>query len=68
MIVHAGTIQEYDYQVGILVVDVFDKKEEKLIWEGIRTKTIDKNPQTRVKNIPKAVQKIMAKFPVQPSK
>jgi hypothetical protein len=60
------TIQDYDYEVGTLVIDVFDAKEEKLIWEGIGTKTVDENPQTRDKNIPKAVQKIMAKFPIQP--
>ena len=61
------TIQEYDYEVGTLVVDVFDAKEEKLIWEGIGTKTVDEDPQTRDKNIPKSVQKIMARFPVQPN-
>jgi hypothetical protein len=60
------TIDEYDYQVGTLVVDVFDAKEERLIWEGIGTKTVDENPQTRDKNIPKSVMKIMTKFPVQP--
>ena len=60
------TIQDYDYQVGTLVIDVFDAKEKKLIWEGIGTKTVDEDPQTRDKNIPKSVQKIMARFPVQP--
>ena len=61
------TIQDYDYQVGTLVIDVFDAKEKKLIWEGIGTKTVDEDPQTRDKNIPKSVQKIMARFPVQPN-
>jgi hypothetical protein len=60
------TISEYDYQVGTLVIDVFDAKEQKLIWEGIGTKTVDENPQTRDKNIPKAVSAIMAQFPVKP--
>ena len=59
------SIQEYDYQVGTLIVDVFDAKEEKLIWEGIGTKTVDENPETRDKNIPKSVMKIMSKFPIQ---
>jgi len=62
---HSTThIQEYDYAVGTLVCDVFDAKEEKLIWEGIGTKTIGENPQTREKNIPKVVKAIMSKFPV----
>jgi hypothetical protein len=60
------TITEYDYQVGTLVVDVFDAKEKKLIWEGIGTKTVDENPQTRDKNIPKAVAAIMMQYPVKP--
>ena len=60
------TIQNYDYQVGTLVCDVFDAKDQKLIWEGIGTKTIAENPDKREKNIPIAVQKIMAQFPVQP--
>ncbi len=64
---HSTTsIQEYDYQVGTLVCDVFDAKDEKLIWEGIATKTVDENPQTRDKNIPKAVKALMSKFPVKP--
>lgn len=62
------TIQEYDYEVGTLVIDVFDAKEEKLIWEGIGTKTVDENPETRDKNIPKSVMKIMSQFPIQPIK
>ena len=60
------TITEYDYKVGTLVVDIFDKKEEKLIWEGIGTRTVDENPQNRDKNIPRSVAAIMSQFPVQP--
>ena len=60
------TIQEYDYQVGTLVCDVFDKQNEKLIWEGIGTGEINENPKNRDKNIPKTVQAIMSKFPVSP--
>jgi hypothetical protein len=60
------TYSEYDYQVGTLVVDVFDKKAEKLIWEGIGKKTLDDNPQTNDKNIQKTVAAIMKNYPVQP--
>lgn len=62
------TISEYDYQVGTLVCDVFDAKEEKLIWEGIGTGTINENPAKRDKSIPKTVYWIMSKYPVQPIK
>jgi hypothetical protein len=61
------TIQEYDYNVGTLVCDVFDTKDEKLIWEGIGTGEINENPKNRDKNIPKTVQAIMSKFPIPPT-
>ncbi|MEE9462972.1 MAG: DUF4136 domain-containing protein, partial [Bacteroidales bacterium] len=65
---HSTTnIQEYDYAVGTLVCDVFDAKNEKLIWEGIGTKTVDDDPQSRDKNIPKSVKAIMSKFPIKPA-
>ena len=62
------TISEYDYEVGTLVCDVFDLEKEVLIWEGIGTKTISEDPAKRETTIPKAVQAIMAKFPVSPKK
>lgn len=62
------TISEYNYVVGTLVCDVFDKAEEKLIWEGIGSGTVDENPQSRDKNIPRSVAKIMYKYPVKPIK
>ena len=60
------TIQNYEYEVGTLVIDVVDTKEKKLIWESIGTGTVDENPQSREKKLPKKVQKIMSKFPIQP--
>lgn len=60
------TAHEYDYMVGTLVVDVFDQKSEKLVWEGIGSKTVDENPQSREKNIPRAVAEIMYYYPVKP--
>jgi len=59
------TVSNYEYTVGTLVIDVFDKANEQLIWESIGKGTVDDNPQTRDKNIPKAVAKIMKDFPVQ---
>lgn len=58
------TVNTYEYQVGTLVCDVFDKASEKLIWEGIGNKTIDEDPSSRDKNIPKAVAAIMATYPI----
>jgi len=60
------TVSTYDYNVGTLVVDVFDKANEQLIWESAGQGTIDDNPQNRDKTIPKSVAKIMSAYPVQP--
>lgn len=62
------TVSEYDYMVGTLVCDVFDKSKETLIWEGIGSGTVDDNPKSRDKNIPRSVAKIMYKYPVKPIK
>jgi hypothetical protein len=62
------TYSENDYQVGTLVVDVFDGSSKKLAWEGVSQSTIQENPQKREKTIPKKVAKLMKKYPVQPAK
>jgi len=60
------TVSEYNYTVGTLVIDIFDKHDEKLIWESIATGTVNENQQTREKNLPKTIAKIMAPYPVPP--
>ena len=60
------TVSTYNYAVGTLVCDVYDKASEQLIWEGIASKTIDENPQTRDRNIPKVIEYLMRKYPVPP--
>ena len=62
------TIRDVNYKVGTLVIDVFDKHDKKLIWESIGTGTVDDNPQSREKSIPRAVAQIMATYPVPPEK
>ncbi|TAJ05443.1 DUF4136 domain-containing protein [Marinilabiliaceae bacterium JC017] len=55
---------EVNYSVGTLMCSVYDVKEEKLIWEGAASKTIDEDPDARARNIPKIVHYLMKKFPV----
>ncbi len=62
------TYNQYDYTVGTLVIDVFDAKEKRLIWESIGEKTIEENPQNRDESIPKSVKAIMQPYPVAPIK
>lgn len=62
------TYSENDYEVGTLVVSVYDGESKNLVWQGISSKTLKDNPKKRAKTIPKAVSKIMKKYPVQPPK
>ena len=41
----------YDYNVGTLVVSVYDKKKEQLIWESSGSKEIDSSTKNRDKRI-----------------
>jgi hypothetical protein len=59
------TYSENDYTVGTLVVDVFDKAEKKMIWQSVGQKTVDDNPKTAEKNMPKIAAAIMKSFPIE---
>ena len=51
------------YQVGSLVVDLFDAKTKTLIWRGSSSDTLSNNAQKNTKNLDKGVQKMFAHFP-----
>ena len=53
------------YQVGTLVVDLFDGKTKKLIWRGSSSDTLSNNSEKNIKNLDKAVHKM---FPTLPSR
>ncbi len=60
------TTTQNDYLVGTLIIDVFDSKTKKHIWQGIGKKTVNENKSNREEHIQKAVAEIMKRFPVQP--
>jgi len=60
------TTTQNDYEVGTLIVDVFDAKTQKQIWQGIGKKTISENKTKREERINAGVAEIMKAFPVQP--
>ncbi len=62
------TFNDYDYEVGTLLVSVYDKKEQRLIWESVGVGTVDDNPQSRERKIPAYVKQIMSKYPVEAPK
>jgi hypothetical protein len=51
------------YEVGTLVVDIFDAKTKDAIWRGTSSKTLSGNPQKNAENLNKAVVKMFKNFP-----
>ena len=62
------TIHGDDYEVGTLILSCYDAREGTLIFQGEKVKTIQENPSKREKTIPRAVNKLMRKFPIEKSK
>ena len=52
------------YEVGTLVVDIFDARTKEAIWRGTSTKTLSGNPEKNAENLNKAVMKMFKDFPV----
>jgi hypothetical protein len=57
------TYNTYEYKDGSLIIDIVDAKTNKMIWEGVGNKDIDKAPKNPEEAIAKAVASIMANFP-----
>jgi hypothetical protein len=60
------TYSEEDYLEGTLVVDVFDKAQKTLIWQGVGQKTVEENPKKRERSIAYTAESIMKPFPIKP--
>jgi hypothetical protein len=58
---------ENDYLEGTLVLDVYDTKTKKLVWQSVGQKTIDENPKNAEKNTAYVAQKMMKPFPIEPA-
>ena len=56
------------YQVGSLVVDLFDAKAKNLIWRGSSSDTLSNNAEKNTKNLDKGVKKMFAHFPPEAKK
>jgi hypothetical protein len=56
------------YQVGTLVVDLFDTKTKQLIWRGSASDTLSNNSNKNIENLNKGVDKLFKKFPPGSSK
>jgi len=56
--------------IGQLDLSMYDPVAKQLVWRGVATKTLDPKakPEKKEKNINKAVQKLLKKYPPQPKK
>ena len=60
--------QAYDNLTGTLVIDVFDHKGKKLLWQGVAIAEVKEKSNNRERNIKKVVSRIFWKYPVQKQK
>jgi hypothetical protein len=52
-----------NYEVGSLVVDMFDSRSKRLIWRGSATDTLPDKPAKALKDLDKSVEKMFDHFP-----
>jgi hypothetical protein len=60
---YGGGNYQYSITKGTLLIDVFDHRAKKLIWQGVGIGTVSEDPLQRQKNIPRVVEKIFFKYP-----
>jgi hypothetical protein len=58
-----ATTTVQNYKVGTLVLDMYDAKTKQLVWRGTASDTLSNNPQHNEKDLDKAVEKMLKKFP-----
>jgi hypothetical protein len=51
------------YQVGTLVIDMFDSGTKELLWRGSASGTVSNNSKNNIKNLDKGVQKMFKSYP-----
>jgi hypothetical protein len=54
--------------VGTLVVDVFDAESGALVWRGLVSDTLARDPERAERKTAKAVEKLLARFPPGPER
>ena len=51
------------YEVGTVVVDLFDTKTKQLVWRGTCSDTLSTNSKKNINNLDKGVEKMFKEFP-----
>jgi hypothetical protein len=59
----SATTRVNTYEVGTLVIDIFDAKTKEAVWRGTSSRTLSDNPEKNTENLNKAVVKLFKDFP-----
>jgi hypothetical protein len=59
----SATTTESEYQVGTLVVDIFNANSKQLVFRGAASDEISDKPEKNVKKVEKAAAKMFKDFP-----
>ena len=59
----SATTTESEYNVGTLVVDIFDAKSKQLVFRGAASDEISDKPEKNIKKVEKASAKMFKDFP-----
>ena len=51
------------YEIGTLIIDMFDSRDKKLIWRGSASDTLPDKPDKAIKDLQKSVDKMFDHFP-----
>ena len=58
-----ATTTTQTYQVGTLILDMFDAHNKNLIWRGASSDTLSNNSEKNIKELDKGVSKMFKHFP-----
>lgn len=58
-----GQIQQNIENVGTLVVDLVDAKENQLVWRGVASDALSDKSEKNAKKLQKAIEKMFKKYP-----
>lgn len=61
------TTREINYQVGTLVLDMYDGQSKRLVWRGTATNTLDESSEKTIARLNAAIDKMLQHFPPQPN-
>ncbi len=61
-----ATTDVHTYDVGTLIVDLFDNKSHQAVWRGTMSATVPSSPTKANDELEKGLDKMFAQFPPQP--